>query len=112
MATDESFLQELGETGLGVLTADIYSAVIQTPENIKFKEKIWKLLEGSHFGYLIFILGADWIVRGINAVKGEVENRDKFLESLRAVEIPNSPRGPLKDDKYGNAVDKHIHSSC
>jgi len=106
LATDESFLQELGETGLGVLTADIYSAALQTPENIKFKEKIWKSLgKDPTSGILCSYSGGDWIVRGINAVKGDVENKDKFLQALRAVEIPNSPRGPLKDDKYGNAVE-------
>jgi branched-chain amino acid transport system substrate-binding protein len=49
--------------------------------------------------------GADWIVRGIHAVNGEVENRDKLLQALRAVEIPNSPRGPLKLDKYGHVIE-------
>ena len=44
-ATDESFLQELGDTGLGVLCADTYSAVIQTPENIKFRKRVWDVLK-------------------------------------------------------------------
>ena len=106
LSTDESFLQELGETGLGVLSTDIYSATLQTPENIKFKEKILKLTgKDPTSGILNSYSGADWIVRGINAVNGDVENRDKFLQALRAVEIPNSPRGPLKLDKYGHVIE-------
>jgi branched-chain amino acid transport system substrate-binding protein len=56
-------------------------------------------------GVLCSYSGADWIVRAINAVKGDVENKEKLMQALRAVEIPNSPRGPLKDDGYGNAVE-------
>ena len=82
LSTDESFLQELGETGLGVLSTDIYSATLQTPENIKFKEKILKVTsKDPTSGILNSYSGADWIVRGINAVNGDVENRDKFLQA-------------------------------
>jgi branched-chain amino acid transport system substrate-binding protein len=106
LSTDESFLQELGETGLGVMSTDIYSAALQTPENNQFKEKIFKLTgKDPTSGILNSYSGADWIVRGINAVNGDVENRERLLQALRAVEIPNSPRGPLKLDKYGHAIE-------
>jgi branched-chain amino acid transport system substrate-binding protein len=105
LSTDESFLQELGETGQGVITADIYSAALQNPENVKFRDKIWKLLgKDPTSGILCSYSGMDWIVRGIKAVNGEVENKDKFLQALRLIEIPDSPRGPLKLDKYGHVI--------
>jgi branched-chain amino acid transport system substrate-binding protein len=47
---------------------------------------------------------ADWIVRAIKAINGDVENKDKFLEAVRSVEIPDSIRGPLKLDKYGAII--------
>ena len=48
--------------------------------------------------------GADWITRAIKAVNGDVEDKEKLMQALRAVEIPNSPRGPLKLDKYGHDI--------
>ena len=38
------------------------------------------------------------------AINGDVENREKFLEALKKVEIPDAPRGPLKLDAYGNPI--------
>jgi len=41
-ATDESFLQELGNNGLGVMTANNYSWALDNPENIKFRRRCSK----------------------------------------------------------------------
>ena len=38
------------------------------------------------------------------AIKGDVENREKFLAALRKVEIPDAPRGPIKLDSRGNPI--------
>ena len=49
--------------------------------------------------------GADWIVRAIKAVNGEVENKEKFMQAVRSIEIKDSPRGALKLDPYGHVID-------
>jgi branched-chain amino acid transport system substrate-binding protein len=36
------------------------------------------------------------------AVGGRVEDRAAFMAALRAVEIADAPRGPVKMDQYGN----------
>ena len=36
------------------------------------------------------------------AVGGRVEDRAAFMAALRAVEIGDAPRGPIKMDAYGN----------
>jgi branched-chain amino acid transport system substrate-binding protein len=45
-----------------------------------------------------------WIAEGIKAVGGDVENKDRFVQTLRTTEIKSSPRGPIKIDKYGHIV--------
>ena len=45
-----------------------------------------------------------WINEAAKAIGGDVENREKFLEALRKVEIPDAPRGPVKLDAYGNPI--------
>ena len=45
------------------------------------------------------------MLEAIKAVQGDVENRDKFLEALKKVELKNAPRGPVKLDAYGNPIE-------
>ena len=103
--TDETILPALGDAGLGVLSVLSYSASLKNPENMRFNEAVKKNLKKEPaLGIAFCYTGADWIVRAIKAVNGDVENKDKFLQALRAVEIPNSLRGPLKMDKYGHII--------
>ncbi len=104
-ATDESLLPALADDGLGVYSVFNYSAALKNPENSKFNEKVLKVIKRDPtLGMAHSYTGADWIIRGIKAVNGDVENKDKFIEAIRAIEIPDSLRGPLKLDKYGHVI--------
>lgn len=104
-ATDESLLPALGDDGLGVYSVFNYSAALKNPENIKFNEKVLKSIKRDPtLGMAHSYTGADWIIRAIKAVNGEVEKKDQFIEALRAIELPDSLRGPLKLDKYGHVI--------
>ena len=104
--TDESFLQEMGTLGRGMLGVDAYSPVLDTPENKKFVAKVKKATKREVTALMMnSYVGADWTARAIRAVNGDVENKEKFIKALRAVEIPDSPKGHLKLDKYGNVVE-------
>jgi branched-chain amino acid transport system substrate-binding protein len=104
-ATDESLLPALADDGVGVYTVFNYSAALKNPENIKFNEKVLKVIKRDPtLGMAHSYTGADWIIRAIKAVNGDVENKDKFIEAVRAIEIPDSLRGPLKLDKYGHVI--------
>jgi len=103
---DETLLPALGDDGIGVLSVWNYSAALKTPENAKFVEKVRKSLKKeTTMPMAIDYTGADWIIRAMKAVNGDVENKDKFMQALRAVEIPNAIQGPLKVDKYGHAIE-------
>jgi len=104
-ATDESFLQQMGDTGLGVLSVNTYSGALDIPENVKFRKNVEKSLKREVTGPIMdSYVAADWVARAVKAVNGNVEDRDKFMDALQAVEIPDSPHGQLKLDKYGNIV--------
>jgi branched-chain amino acid transport system substrate-binding protein len=104
-ATDETILPALGDDALGVYSVWNYSAALKTPENIKFVEKVKATLKKDlTMPIAINYTGGDWIMRAITAVKGDVEDKEKFLQALRSVEIPNALQGPLKLDKYGHAI--------
>jgi branched-chain amino acid transport system substrate-binding protein len=83
----------------------IYSAALDTPVNKKFvteyRKKYGKV--PSYFSETCYT-STRWINEAARAIGGDVENREKFLEALRKVEIPDAPRGPVKLDAYGNPI--------
>ena len=104
-ATDETLFSALGDTGLGVYSVFLWSGALTLPENEKFKEKVRTALKKEPNGTIaVNYTGADWIVRALKAVGGEVESKDKFMQALRAIEIKDSNRGPLKLDPYGHVI--------
>jgi len=105
-AMDESFLQELKDTALGVLSVDIYSAALDTPENKAFRDKVLKVTgRDPSLNTVNAYSGFDWVTRAIEAIGGDVENREKLMNALRAVELKQTPRGPLKLDPYGHVIE-------
>ena len=103
--TDEHALPSMGDEAIGIITSLHYSEALDNPANKKFvkayREKAKK--SASYYSEGTYT-GARWIVEAIKAIKGDVENRPKFMEALRKVEIKDVPRGPLKLDSYGNPI--------
>jgi len=103
--TDEHALPSMGDEAIGVITPLHYSEVLDNPANKKFvkgfREKAKKA--ASYYSEGTYT-GARWIVEAIKAVNGDVENRPKFLEALKKVELRDVPRGPMKLDDYGNPI--------
>jgi branched-chain amino acid transport system substrate-binding protein len=103
--TDEHALPSMGDEAIGIITTLHYSEALDNPANKKFvkayREKAKKA--ASYYSEGTYT-GAKWIVEAIKAVKGDVENRPKFMEALRKAEIKDVPRGPLKLDSYGNPI--------
>lgn len=105
-AMDESFLQQLKDTALGVLSVDIYSSALDTPENKAFREKVLKATKRDPtYNTVCSYSSFDWITQAIQSIGGDVENKEKLMNAIRAVEIKQSPRGPLKLDPYGHVIE-------
>ncbi|HSE93371.1 MAG TPA: ABC transporter substrate-binding protein [Methylomirabilota bacterium] len=102
---DEFVLPSLGDEAIGGISPLIYSAALDTPVNKRFvaeyRKKYGKV--PSYYSETCYTSGR-WINEAAKAVNGDVENREKFLEALRKVEIPDAPRGPVKLDAHGNPV--------
>lgn len=95
-------LRQMGEGALGGLSALQYTDVLDTPENnafvSAFEEKYGKAPSApAEHGYVAMHQVMDAI-----AAAG-VQDRDAFVEALRAFEM-DAPRGPISIDDYGNVV--------
>ena len=101
--TDEHVLPELGDESIGVISAHHYSAALDTPANRRFRaafEKKYNRLP-SFYSENCYT-GARVVAEAAKAVGGRVEDRAAFMAALRAAEIGDAPRGPVKMDAYGN----------
>jgi branched-chain amino acid transport system substrate-binding protein len=104
-AVDETLLPALGDLPLGIYSSYNWSAALQTPQNNKFVERTHEFLKReASVGISSNYTGADWIVRAIKAVDGDVENKSKFMKTLKAIEIEDSPRGPVRLGKYNHNI--------
>jgi branched-chain amino acid transport system substrate-binding protein len=103
-ATFEPNLPQIGDAALGVLSALHYTAAIKTAENERFvkafRAKTRRLpTDNGPDGYV----GARAIVEAANALKGNIEDGEKFVAALRQVKFP-SPKGNIAIDPYGNVI--------
>src|SRR5207247_2119693 len=74
-----------------------------TPANRRFREAFEKKYNRlpSFYSENCYT-GARVVSEAAKAVGGRVEDRAAFMAALRAVEIADAPRGPVKMDPYGN----------
>ena len=101
--SDEHVLPQLGDESIGVISAHHYSASLDTPANKRFRaafEKKYNRIP-SFYSENCYT-GARVVAEAAKAVGGRVEDREAFMRALRAVEIADAPRGPVKMDPYGN----------
>lgn len=103
-ATFEPNLPQLADASLGILSALHYTAAIKTPENERFvkafRAKTKRLpTDNGPDGYV----GARAIVEAANALKGNIEDGEKFVAALKQVKFP-SPKGNIAIDQYGNVI--------
>jgi len=101
---DEVILPKQGDAAVGIVTALHWSYSLNTPENkafIQAYEAKYKRPPTSYAeqGYV----GAQMLAKALEAVKGNIENKQPFLNALKKVEL-NAPRGMFRLDSYGNPV--------
>jgi branched-chain amino acid transport system substrate-binding protein len=103
---DESALQTMGDEALGAITAVVYSASLDTPDNKRFVAA-YRAKYGmgpNQFAEGAYTSGMA-IRQAVETVKGDVEEKAKLMAALRKVEIKDAPRGPVKMDAYGNPIE-------
>lgn len=104
--TDQSVIRTLGEECDGIISSAHFAEGSDNPETSKFVEaysakygKMPSLYGFSHYS------GALWVGQVIEALGGDISNRDAFIDAVLTSELTNSPLGrPVKFDDFGNPV--------
>jgi branched-chain amino acid transport system substrate-binding protein len=112
-AMDDALLRSLGDEAVGVVSASWYSADGQTESNKRFvaaMQKDYSVLPG---GYSAGMYVAGQCVEAAIAKAGDKANdKNAFMDALRAVSLTDTPRGPVSFDQYGNVVGDIFIRKC
>jgi branched-chain amino acid transport system substrate-binding protein len=103
--TDEVNLPSQGDNAMGIESYARYCFSYDSPENKRFVAAYRKKYNRdpgslSDGGYV----SAKFIMKALEAVKGNVEDKDAFLKALKTVKF-EAPRGPVYLDNDQNVVD-------
>lgn len=103
--TDEINLPSQGENVMGVESYARYCFSYDSPENKRFVA-VYRKKYGRDPGALSEggYVSAKFLMRALEVVKGNVEDKDDFLKALKVVKF-EAPRGPVFLDKDQNIVD-------
>jgi branched-chain amino acid transport system substrate-binding protein len=102
---DEGILPFMGDDALGVISTGWYSANLNNAANAKFVKDYNAAYKKDPGYYSMGAYGAALMLeQALKDVKGNIEDKNAFMAALRAVQLPNDPRGKVTLDALGNPI--------
>jgi branched-chain amino acid transport system substrate-binding protein len=112
-ALDDALLRSLGDEALDVVSAHWYSTDFDSPANKRFVAAMAKDYNVLPGGYSAGLYIAGQCVEAALARLGDrADDRNAFAEALHQVSLTDTPRGPVKFDRYGNVVGDVFIRKC
>jgi branched-chain amino acid transport system substrate-binding protein len=104
-AVDESLLKNMGEEALGLISTCWYSAQLDNPSNRKLVEGMARdyKTDPGFYAAATYVNGAV-LEAAFQAIGGKAEDKDALIKALKATDIKETARGPVRFDAYGNVV--------
>jgi branched-chain amino acid transport system substrate-binding protein len=102
---DESLLQQMGPEALGAYTGNWYSAELDFPINKKFVETIRReyKVDPGVYAAETYLCG-EVLEHAAKAIGGKIEDKNALNKALHEAKVPDTLRGPVSFDKFGNVV--------
>jgi branched-chain amino acid transport system substrate-binding protein len=104
-AVDESLLKNMGAEALGLVSTCWYSAQLDNPSNQKLVEGMARdyKTDPGFYAAATYVNGAV-LQAAFEAIGGKAEDRDALIKALKATNIKETARGPVRFDEYGNVI--------
>ncbi len=112
-AMDDALLRSLGDEAVGVLSAAWYSADFESPSNKRFvaaMQKDYNVLPGGYSAGM-YVAG-QCVEAAIAKLGSKADDRKALADELHNVSLIDTPRGPVKFDKYGNVIGDVFIRKC
>ena len=102
---DESLLQQMGDDALGAVTGNWYSAQLDFPINKKFVAAIQRdyKVDPGVYAAETYLCG-EVLEHAVKSIDGKIEDKDNFMKALKSAKVPETLRGPVSFDEFGNVV--------
>src|SRR6476646_2010753 len=105
LSGDDALLKSFGDEAIGLVTASVFTSDLDTPVNKQF---IAGMVRDT--GAVPGLYAAGLYINGMIAeaalktTDGNTDDKEALIKALRAVSLPDSPRGPFHFDHFGNVV--------
>ncbi len=102
---DDALLKSFGEEALGLVSSIPYTLDLDTDGNNRFVQGMLKNYDTvpGQYAALLYV-NCQVVDAGLKALGGDASDKDKFVTAMRAVNLTDTPRGPLKFDHLNNVV--------
>ena len=101
---DDALLKSFGDEAIGLVSCIPYTLDLETDSNHRFVQgmlKNFNTVPGQYAGLLY--VNCDVVEAALKTGVNPAD-KDKFMEALKAVNLKDTPRGPVKFDHFGNVV--------
>ena len=104
-AVDEAVLQQMGDDAIGLISANWYSAQLDTPSNKKFVADMQATYKVDPGYYAAGTYVAAQVMDAVlTKIGGKIEDKAAFIKATREGTFPETARGPVRFDQFGNVV--------
>jgi branched-chain amino acid transport system substrate-binding protein len=110
---DDALLKSFGDEANGLVSCSAYSLEVETESNHRFidgMQKNFSVVPGFYAAGLY--INCQVVDAGLKALGGDLTDKEKFVSTLRALSLTDTPRGPLKFDHFGNVVGNFYIRRC
>ena len=110
---DDALLRSYGDEALGLYSCCPYTVDLATDSNKRFiaaMQKDYGVDPGQYAAGLY--VSAAVVEAGLQKTNGKSDDKDAFVTALRAVDLKDTPRGPLKFDHLGNVIGNFYVRHC
>ena len=104
-AVDEATLQQMGDDAIGMISTNYYSAQLDNPANKIFvagMQATYKVDPGYYAAGTY--VAAQILDVALQRVGGKIEDKPVFMKALRDGSFPDTARGPVRFDQFGNVI--------
>jgi branched-chain amino acid transport system substrate-binding protein len=110
---DDALLRSFGDEALGLYSCSPYTLDLDTDANKRFiaaMQKSYGLDPGQYAAGLY--VSAAVVAAALEKSDGNVGDKEAFVKTLRAVQLKDTPRGPLRFDHLGNVIGNFYVRHC
>lgn len=102
---DDALLKSFGDEALGLYSCVPYTLDLENESNKRFVDGMLKNFDAVPGQYAALLyLNCMVVDAGLKALGGDASDKQKLITALRAVNLTDTPRGPIKFDHFGNVI--------